>query len=740
MLKGGGQSLAAYAGIIVDVRSSAVDKVFHYSIPETLGQAAVGHRVLVPFGSRRVEGYILELTETPAVEHKRIRPIISLLDDMPMLGEAQIAAAKWMAARYVGCLCQALQLFLPPGTRYGRERVARRTRLRYQLASPKDWETVLDNLPSQAVRQRAVIAELKDGPQWATALTKASGASYQTLQRLEEKGLIVRFTDAVRRSPHVYAEPSLPVVLSRDQQEAISLIQDERNGNRLPVLLHGVTGSGKTEVYLQCISQVAAEGRQAVVLVPEIALTLQTVSRFQNRFGDRIAVLHSGLSLGERFDEWWRIRRGEVAVVIGARSAVFAPVTDLGLIILDEEHETTYKNEEGGIKYHARDVAAFRCGQEKAQLVLGSATPSLESYHRAAEGAYRLMPMPDRVAKRSLPEISVVDMRKEFEHGNRSMFSGELTEALNGVLEREEQAVVFLNRRGHSSFVLCRECGLVIECRNCQVSLTFHQKDDHLRCHYCGHSESVPLHCPHCGSPYLRRFGVGTEQVENYIRENFPKARPVRLDADTTVRRGSHGYLLDSFRRGAADVLIGTQMIAKGLDFPRVTLVGVLSADLSLNFPDFRSSERTFQLLTQVSGRAGRGDRLGRVVIQSYEPNHFAIEAARSQDYRSFYQKELAYRHELQYPPFVQFVRILLSGPPGLVEGAASRVGNHIAEVLPEITRYGPMPAPLSRLKGRERWHILLKAVQNVDAVLQTIPEPGRGVVLSVDTDPLFFL
>jgi len=488
------------------------------------------------------------------------------------------------------------------------------------------------------------------------------------------------------------------------------------------------------------IAEVLRRGRQAIVLVPEIALTPQMLGRFAARFPDRVTVLHSALSLGERFDQWCKIREGRVDVVIGARSAVFAPLPRLGLIILDEEHERTYKQEEGSIRYQTREVAIKRCQLTGGQVVLGSATPAVESYHRALQGQYILAELPERVESRPLPKIEVVDMREEFAQGNRSMFSRRLREELEDLVGTERQAIILLNRRGFANFVLCRECGEVLDCPNCQVSLTYHKGVNRLKCHYCLHQEVLPQKCPRCASRYLRQFGVGTEQLEETLAQEFPELKTLRLDADTTRRKGAHSAILRQFAQGQAQVLIGTQMVAKGLDFPQVTLVGVLAADLSLRFPDIRSSERTFQLLTQVAGRSGRGELPGLVIVQAYEPGHFAIEAARSHDYLGFYRKEIGFRRALGYPPFRQLTRILCSGPQTEAEEACRRIAAHLlARGIPQMDLVGPFPAPIGRIQGRYRWQVLVKS----DGPLQglgELPSAGGDVQVTVDLDPLYML
>ena len=726
-----------YAGVIVDVRAEAVNRIFQYAIPERYrATIEIGHRVLVPFGRRKLEGYVVELTDELEVEKERLRSILKPLDPEPAILPSLVELARWMGETYAGLFSEALQYMLPPARRYGRERVGVKTAQLVTLLEPEP------QLRKNAWVQRRVVEVLqaRGGRLLAPELLALAETSTSTLRALAERGIIALEDVRVERKVEVEPLPDPQLVLTARQHEAVATILAELEGERRPVLLHGVTGSGKTEVYLQVIAEVLRRGRQAIVLVPEIALTPQMLGRFAARFPDRVTVLHSALSLGERFDQWCKIREGRVDVVIGARSAVFAPLPRLGLIILDEEHERTYKQEEGSIRYQTREVAIKRCQLTGGQVVLGSATPAVESYHRALQGQYILAELPERVESRPLPKIEVVDMREEFAQGNRSMFSRRLREELEDLVGTERQAIILLNRRGFANFVLCRECGEVLDCPNCQVSLTYHKGVNRLKCHYCLHQEVLPQKCPRCASRYLRQFGVGTEQLEETLAQEFPELKTLRLDADTTRRKGAHSAILRQFAQGQAQVLIGTQMVAKGLDFPQVTLVGVLAADLSLRFPDIRSSERTFQLLTQVAGRSGRGELPGLVIVQAYEPGHFAIEAARSHDYLGFYRKEIGFRRALGYPPFRQLTRILCSGPQTEAEEGCRRIAAHLlARGIPQVDLVGPFPAPIGRIQGRYRWQVLVKS----DGPLQglgELPSAGGDVQVTVDLDPLYML
>jgi len=742
-------TVVEFAGVIVDVKAPAVDRLFHYRVPPPLRPTLeIGHRVLVPFGRRRVEGYVIEFTDSAAVSEDKIRDIDRVLDPQPVLDQSSLATAHWMACYYQGFLAQALQHFLPPGTRYGRERAKAKTQLTVEICPGLDAEQMLCQLSPQAHRQRELLSCLmKHGnPMPVQKLLAETGAGHSSLSTLEKKGFVRKRAVPIERKLQWAADEVKTVQLTDEQQSVIQRAWCEwEQGKNRPVLLHGVTGSGKTEVYLRLLERILRQDRQAIVLIPEIALTPQTVGRFRGRFGDSIAVLHSGLSWGERYDQWHKIRAGQVSVAIGARSAIFAPFQRLGLIIIDEEHETTYKQEEGSLKYHARDTAIVRAQQTGAHVVLGSATPSLESYQKAVRGEYLLSELSHRVEHRAMPRLITVDMREEFMRGNRHMFSRLLKQRLQANLDAGHQSIVFLNRRGFASFMLCRQCGHVLECPNCKVSLTQHRTGqiNRLSCHYCGLSEQVPQHCPQCQSTYLRAFGSGTQQAEAALRELFPSARLVRMDADTTRRKGSHQKLLDTFRCGDADILIGTQMIAKGLDFPMVTLVGVLSADLSLNFPDFRAGERTFQLLTQVSGRSGRGAHPGDVVVQCYEPNHHVIEAVKRGSFRSFFRREIRFRREAGYPPEQRLSRVLCSGPEEGVIDHCRTLQQWFQTHCPSIEVVGPSAAPLERIKGRYRWHLLLRygSQERLPArISQYWPVPPPQVSVSVDVEPLLLL
>ena len=579
---------------------------------------------------------------------------------------------------------------------------------------------------------------------------KQANCNKTVVDTLDNKGLVTVQYIEVRRAPFSYRDitPSYPLTLTAAQKSAFKAIQSglsettKEHASATVFLLHGVTGSGKTEVYLQALAEAVRLGKRGIVLVPEIALTPQTIERFASRFPNRVAVLHSQLSLGEQFDEWQRIRNGEFDVVIGPRSAIFAPQHDLGLIIIDEEHEWTYKQQDKSPRYHARDVAVKLAELTGAVVILGSATPDVETFYRSGKGNYRLLQLPERVTPTEsspLPQVEVVDLRDELKAGNRSLFSRSLSQAITKAVANEEQVILFLNRRGAATFVQCRDCGFVLRCRRCEVALTYHLAEDILACHQCNYRISVPQFCPRCQSRRIKFLGVGTQKLEQEAGHTFSQARLMRWDSDATTRKYSHQEILNRFRTHEADILIGTQMITKGLDLPQVTLVGVVNADTGLNLPDFRAGERTFQLLSQVAGRAGRGPLGGRVIIQTYSPEHYAIQAAAKHDYAQFYEKEITYRRQLHNPPFTRLASLVYAHTnDGLCQREAERmkyllIEERDAKGIADISLIGPAPAFIHRLRGRFRWQLILRG-SDPSAFLEQISIPQGW---AVDIDPV---
>ena len=746
------------AQVMVDVPTVHIDSHFDYLIPEGLTGVDVGVCVSVPFGSRPVVGYVAGLSDFTDTDTSRLKSVEAVLSE-PYFGERSADVARWISREYLAPLSEALRLFLPPG---GTPRAVRDTdsdgsvvwSLRRPDVGPVDdrWVCLTDagrefTPAGNATLQRAVIDALGAGPLRVAELSADLGSVDGAVKSLERRGVVL--IERRRRERAVSQTRSAAprhTNLTDGQSDAIEVISTACRQGGGVILLDGVTGSGKTEVYLRAIEETLGAGRSACVLVPEISLTPQTVGRFRTRFGDEVAVLHSRLTPGERFDQWDMVRTGRARVVVGARSALFAPFKDLGLIVIDEEHEGSYK-QGSSPRYHSRDVAVRIAASHGCPLVLGSASPSLESRHRCESGEWTRVVLPHRVTGRPLPPVTVVDLAAEFAAGHRSMFSRPLTKALQDVRDAGSKAVLFLNRRGFASFLLCRACGHVPSCDSCTTSLTYHEVGSRLACHHCGAVRAVPPTCPRCSSPYLRLFGTGTQRVESELEALLPDWPIVRMDADTTKSRGSHERLLATFESLPSGVLLGTQMIAKGLDYPEVTLVGVITADVTLNLPDFRAGERTYQLLEQVAGRAGRGADEGSVIIQTYWPDHPALLAVASHDPEIFYKADRDQRAELGYPPYGRLANVLIRGRSAAgAEATARRVADALtATVATDWRVLGPSPAPLSRLKGVWRWHVLVKAPEDADisGVLASAMErvrPDADVGIAVDVDPLDLL
>lgn len=757
------------ASVIVDVSARAVDRPFHYFVPPELAASAqIGCAVSVEFGNRPVVGYIVELLSMDGEEYaqrigdpSKLKPLLGVLSE-PYFDETSAQLATWIASEYLCSVPDALHLFTPPGGAPKVKRVDGTWELVFPAVGPVDdrWVFATDAAasykpPRNAVKQERVLEALECGGMRVAELSALLGSVNATLKALEKKGLVTietrrRIREAMPRASGTSMEID---ELTEGQANSLTAIRESLSDKSAPhvIVMDGITGSGKTEVYLRAIEDVLARGESAIALVPEISLTPQTVGRFRARFDDEVAVLHSRLSAGERFDQWDLVRDGSARVVVGTRSALFAPVRNLGLIIIDEEHDSSYK-QDSAPRYDARKVAFELARLRSATLVLGSATPSIETL-ASCEGViasgkgWRLVELKERPNHQPLPEVQVVDMAAEFKGGSRSMFSKALADALNEVYARGEKAVLLLNRRGFASFVLCRECGYVPECPDCSISLTYHEHTNRLVCHHCDYSEPMPATCPQCGSPYLRKFGAGTERVEAELAQIVPPDMPIiRMDADTTRTKGAHQKLLEEFAALKGGVLLGTQMIAKGLDFPDVTLVGVINADTTLKLPDYRAAERTFQLLEQVSGRAGRADKPGKVIIQTYMPEHPAIVMAARHDRDGFLERELAAREELGYPPFARIANVLAWGNDEqkvkqVITKFTLAINSAMISAGEEWEILGPSPCLLSKLRGVYRWHSLVKAPVDADfsTVIASVLKSFKGdpsVRIAVDVDP----
>ncbi len=726
----------------------ALRKEFDYLIPPELeGRVEVGTRVKVPFGKREVLGCVTSLAEHS--DYDSLKSITKVIGAQSLVTPRVLELARWIAEYYCCAPETALKSVLPDAVR--KEQQGWRERLFVRLLP--GGESIV-NLTKRQAEVYHVIEENRSIA--LQELLKITGTTAATVRKLEDRGFIEIVPQISERDPYANEEiiPTRPLELNFEQSVALGEVN--KNPGEF-FLLHGVTGSGKTEVYLQAIAHVLEQGKGAIVLVPEISLTPQTVERFKARFSTGslktlVAVLHSHLSAGERHDEWHKIRQGRARIVIGARSAIFAPVEPLGLIIVDEEHEHSYKQEEAP-RYHARDVAVVRGQRESATVVLGSATPSMESYHNAKRGRYRLLELPNRADDKQMPLVRVQDMRTEKSKGDKGppIFSQRLKEAIRDRLEQGEQTILFLNRRGFATSMQCPECGFVAECPNCSLSLTYHRREQFLRCHVCGHNVSAPKYCPQekCGSSKIRFHGLGTEKVEDVLRKLFPKANVTRMDSDALKRKDDYRRILGDFRRGKIDILVGTQMIAKGLHFPRVTLVGIVYADTGLHLADFRAGERTFQLLTQVAGRAGRGEVEGEVVVQTFSPVHPAIQFARRHDYEGYFDAEMEFREQLYYPPFTRAAMLTLRGrSEQKVSFSADYLKKQIEPIVETITDLqvsGPAPAPLLRAETFYRYQLMLRTVRMSElsrclaAVASGLNLPDE-VALTIDIDPVNLL
>jgi len=706
-----------FADVIIDISHENLDRTYQYLIPEELeSQAVIGAPVEIPFGAgnRSVKGYLVGLSEEPKIDLNRIKPLKMIEKNGLVMESRMIVLAARMREMFGGTMNDALRTVMP--VKRSVKPVNNRT------VYPAVEKEVLQELYEQAqkrhyaAKQRLLKELLEEGSADYELLVKKLNISRKTIADMETAGILRIETERKYRNPLSFdAQEKEKVVLNAEQEAAVrTILDDYRNGIRKTYLLHGITGSGKTEVYLDVIEAVIRTGKQVIMLIPEIALTYQTVKRFRKRFGERVSFLHSRLSDGEKFDQYNRAEQGGIDVMIGPRSALFTPFRDVGLIVIDEEHEASYKSEQVP-KYHARELALEYARMLGASVLLGSATPSTDSYYRAESGEFTLLRLTQRPKEASLPKVHIVDMREELKAHHTSIFSRQLLALMEDRLKKKEQIMIFINRRGYAGFISCRSCGEVVQCPHCSVSLTLHGTD-RLVCHYCGYEQVLPKTCPKCASKYIGKFGTGTEKVEALIRNEFPTARILRMDADTTKNKNGHEQILSAFANEEADILVGTQMIVKGHDFQRVTLMGIIAADLSLQASDYRAGERTFQLLAQAAGRAGRAEYPGEVVIQTYKPDHYAVTAAANENYAEFYENEILYRSLMNYPPAAHLLAVVLTAKEETeADATADFLTTQIKAWLEEYDRsesavvIGPAPAGIAKMKDLYRRVIYIK-------------------------------
>ena len=713
-------------GVLVELSAKAVDKIFDYHVPcELEKNIKVGIRVSVPFGRMTLEGFVMEIKNSTSTE-KELKDVINVVDKDIVLNKELLELGKVISNKTLSTLISCYQVMLPKALKAGSTGSIKYDTY-YKLNSNYDNSLKFND------SQKRIISLVKNGPVLRKDLVDISLSSLNTLIK---KGVLVE-----EKSEHYRVnyndEKIVKPKLTSEQQSVVDSIIKENN----TYLLYGVTGSGKTEVYMEIIEYYLSLGKTSIVLVPEISLTPQMVDRFEKRFGKKIAAIHSGLSDGEKYDEYRRIARGEASIVIGARSAVFAPLENIGIIIIDEEHSDSYKQSDPSPRYHARDIAILRSKYHNCSVLLGSATPSLESMARGEKGVYKLLSLPHRVNGRKLPKVNIIDMNKEIRK-TRGHFSNELVDEIRSRLEKNEQVILLLNRRGYSSFVTCKNCGYTFKCPNCDITLTYHKSSNTLRCHYCGHGEKVFDACPSCKEKSLNNLGVGTQKIEEELNELFPNSRVLRMDFDTTSKKGMHEKMIDDFKDGKYDILLGTQMVSKGLDFSNVTLVGVINADTSLNIPDFRSSENTFSLLSQVAGRSGRSNKEGSVIIQTFNPEHYAISLCKNHDYLSFYKQEMMIRRSLKYPPYYYICNIRVSGKDSkYILSEAVKIKNGLERNLCSTIILGPSTSSVFKFNNVYRYNIILKYKKedNLYSILSKIVDHyklNNKVKIDIDFNP----
>ncbi|WP_446899458.1 primosomal protein N' [Clostridium sp. LBM24168] len=729
-----------YAGVIVNNTFIELDKIFIYKIPDDMRSSIyIGSRVKVPFGiaNKNIDGFVVRIYNSiDNMNFKtEIKSILKVCEGFPLFTEEDLELIEEMRKRYLCTYLECIKVFIPTGIFKGIK-----TKKEIFLYKGSNLKGRFLNSPYIQIYD---ILGQNEGKYTRNSLSKKYGLSLSSINTMIKHGFILTEKKTVERYDNSSYETYSRKNLNEEQMNAVNFILNSKSSM---FLIHGVTGSGKTEIYMYLVERAVLENKETIVLVPEIALTPQMVERFKGRFGKNISVFHSRLSDGERYDEWMRVKTGKVKVAIGARSAIFLPFRNLGFIIIDEEHEESYKSDSNP-KYNAREIGEMKCRKLSCKMILGSATPSVETYRKCKNGDIELIEIKNRADGASMPEVEIVDMRQELMNNNKSIFSKKLYELICDRLKKKEQIILFLNRRGFSTFVSCRKCGYIFKCSNCDISLTYHRDIKKLVCHYCGSRINVPKVCPKCGSRYVKYFGVGTEKVEQSVKENFPEARVLRMDFDTTRFKHSYENIYNIFKEQKADILIGTQMVAKGLDFENVTLVGVIAADLSLNLPDFRSAERTYELITQVSGRAGRGQKRGNVVIQTYSPDNYSIRFAAANDYNKFYDKEMSIRQEMEYPPFSSLLLINMSSKDeNILIKNIQNVGiffNNVFKKNDRIKVLGPCPCVISRIKELFRWQLIikgkidLKTAQNIKKAVYNLSKDVFGIVkISIDLNP----
>lgn len=716
------------AEIIINSNVKNLNKIFDYEIPaEMENEISVGSNILVPFGNAKKleEGIVVGIKSKSQYKVKNIAKI----NGKRVLSDKKIKLAQKMAQRYFCNVFDCIKLMLPPGTTT--KKIENRVNDKFQkfVYLKKDSSEIEQDIEIRKIKSDKQIRVLKflmnNGEVSTTDLQEFADVTNSIIKTLEKNGYIEIVSKEVERNPfiHKVINHTEKFKLTKEQQEAFEKVNATLQFNEYEeFLLFGVTGSGKTEVYMQLIQEALELGKSCIMLVPEISLTPQTVDRFLSRFGEnKIAVLHSKLSVGERYDQWKKIERGEAKIVIGARSAIFAPVQNLGLIIIDEEHDESYKSEMSP-RYNAKDIATYLGKENEIPVVLGSATPDMKTYYKAINGEIELLEITKRANESELPEVELVDLREELSTGNKTMISESLNNAIKENLKNKKQTILFLNRRGFSTFIMCRDCGYTAKCKNCNITLTYHLKENKLKCHYCGYEEKPTGVCPECNSKNIRHFGAGTQKLEEQIKSLFPEASTIRMDIDTVTKKNSHQDILDRFRNDGVDILIGTQMVVKGHDFPNVTLVGVIAADSSLNIDDYRAHERTFQTLTQVAGRAGRGQDKGRVIVQTYNPDSFCIQYSQKQNYKLFYDTEIHIRKQLRYPPFCDIMLIGISSKSEIDIREVSKeiyqdIKTKIKTEKLQIILYQPVPAPIDKIKNKYRWRIIIKCKIGEDII-----------------------